>query len=125
MNKIIHQTIAGGAELVNMDMNDFFQTLRGADYVDLLCFDLADMKKIRPMKDAKSALVHISCPKNVSLEEINAISESLTKNLHEDAMVLWGATIDKKAKNLSIIAVIGRNRKTKKKAGEKTGKKKR
>ena len=119
MGKIFHQTIAGGNGLVSLDMKDLFRTLKGADYVDVICFEGTKLPKIKPMKDAMAAIIHISCSKDVSLEEINAFSEGITKNLHEDAMVLWGATIDKKSKDFSIIAVIGRNRKTKKKKQEK------
>ena len=50
MGRIIHQTIAGGKGLVALDMNDLLRTLKGADYVDVLCFEGRKLPKIKPMQ---------------------------------------------------------------------------
>ncbi len=56
---------------------------------------------------ATGALIHITGGDDMRLEEVNQIGELITKNLHPDANVIWGARIDDDHhKRITVMSII-------------------
>ncbi len=55
---------------------------------------------------ATGALIHITGGEDMTLEEVNRVGELVTKNLDQDAMVMWGARIDNEMKGKIRVMLI-------------------
>ncbi len=55
---------------------------------------------------ATGALIHITGGEDMTLEEVNRVGELVTKNVDPDAMVMWGARIDKEMKGKMRVMLI-------------------
>ena len=73
-------------EAVNMALNS-----------PLLCVDV---------DGAKGALIHITGPKDMSVEEAKEIVSTVTERLDENAIIIWGTTIDNSVENTIRVLLI-------------------
>ncbi len=55
---------------------------------------------------ATGALIHITGGPDMTLQEVNQVGELITKNLDQDAMVMWGARIDENMKGRIRVMLI-------------------
>jgi len=55
---------------------------------------------------AKGALIHITGPKDMSVEEAKEIVSTVTERLDENATIIWGTTIDENAENTIKVLLI-------------------
>lgn len=58
------------------------------------------------IEGASGILLNFTCPPDVTLDEVNTISDHITKVAHPDADVIWGYVIDESLKNEIHVTVI-------------------
>lgn len=126
-NELISVTIKGIVEiistpsLVNLDFADVkaIMSSGGVSTVGMGTSDTnrrveeaVDEALSNPLLDidysgATGALIHITGGEDMTLEEIDLAGQNITKSLHQDANVIWGARVDESySKRITVMTIL-------------------
>ena len=93
---------SGGVATVGIGMSDTNRRVEEA-VEEALANPLLDID----YSGANGALIHITGGDDMTLEEVDRASQLITKSLHPDANVIWGARVDESyAKRISVMSIM-------------------
>jgi len=91
----------GGIAMIGIGESDSENRAKEAVHMalnsPLLCVDV---------DGAKGALIHITGPEDMSVEETREIVSTVTERLDENAVIIWGTTIDNNTENTIRVLLI-------------------
>jgi len=93
---------SGGVATVGMGMSDTNRRVEEA-VTEALGNPLLDID----YTGATGALIHITGGEDMTLEEIDTAGQLITKSLHQDANVIWGARVDENySKRIAVMSIM-------------------
>ncbi len=105
-----------GKGLVSVGSSDIIKMVRGSTSIDIFIIE-----SVRAAKDIEKAmrgykkekmniLIQFEGGKNLTMEDINRIAKGVSKHVHKESIILWGAIKDDAMKKLKVTLLVFRNK---------------